>query len=212
MTHTLHRLGTEEERQQDFVVLIMPSKCINVEGSGPKVKIFLEKASNVGAVNVGSLRLGHIYRHTLAELLEKIQDRNSTCTATFNSRESVAAFLKELKEADLGISIVVCGVDGETRDICEEVGLKPHTVNHSLGVWGKTDKLPDGRHLMLSMMCGHGMVSFNLVKKAVEDVKKGKDPVKAAKFLAQPCHCALYNVPLAAKVLKELAEEGLQNS
>jgi hypothetical protein len=184
----------------------MPSKCINVEGSGPKVKLFLEHAVAEHAVNAGSLRLGNLYTKTLDELLAKVQDRNSTCTATFDSKENVAKFLKYLKDSDIGISIIVSGEDEETKDICSQVGLRPHTANYSLGIWGKKKgELPDERYLMLSMMCGHGMVSFNLVKKAVDDVRKGKNPVEVAKFLAKPCHCSAYNVPIAAEVLKELS-------
>ena len=42
MTHTLHRMGTEKSLREDYVVLVMPSKDINHEGSGPKLRRFLE--------------------------------------------------------------------------------------------------------------------------------------------------------------------------
>lgn len=40
MSHTLHRVGTEENLKHDFVFLCMPSKDINHEGSAPKLRRF----------------------------------------------------------------------------------------------------------------------------------------------------------------------------
>jgi hypothetical protein len=53
MTHTLHRIGSEESLREDYVVLVMPSKDINHEGSGPKLRRFLEMALEAGAVKIG---------------------------------------------------------------------------------------------------------------------------------------------------------------
>ena len=57
-------------------------------------------------------------------------------------------------------------------------------------------------------MCGHGMVSVNLIKKAVEKVKNGKlTSEKAAENLFKPCMCGIFNPHRAAKLLERLAEE-----
>ena len=37
--------------------------------------------------------------------------------------------------------------------------LPRHSVGYSLGFEGKTEKLPNSQVLMLSTMCGHGMIS-----------------------------------------------------
>ncbi len=42
MTHTLHRVGSRENLQKDWVFLCMPSKDINHVGSGPKLRRFLD--------------------------------------------------------------------------------------------------------------------------------------------------------------------------
>ena len=50
MTHTLHRAGSEQSLSDDFVVLMMPSKDINHEGSAPKLRRFFELALEQGAI------------------------------------------------------------------------------------------------------------------------------------------------------------------
>ena len=42
MTHTNHRVG--EYLEEDYVILVMPSKDINHVGSGPKLRRYLETA------------------------------------------------------------------------------------------------------------------------------------------------------------------------
>ena len=46
--------------------------------------------------------------------------------AQYTSREAVERVLAELKEADLGLSIVVSGIFDEVFDICRNVGAGPH--------------------------------------------------------------------------------------
>jgi hypothetical protein len=38
---------------------------------------------------------------------------------------------------NLGLSVTVSGLIEEIFDICKELGIKPHSINLSLGVWGK---------------------------------------------------------------------------
>ena len=51
-------------------------------------------------------------------------------------------------------------------------GIPRHSVGYSLGFEGKTEKLPNSQVLMLSTMCGHGMVSASLAKKMIDCVKE----------------------------------------
>ena len=46
-----------------------------------------------------------------------------------------------------------------------------HSVGYSLGFEGKTEKLPNAQVLMLTTMCGHGMISAIL---AQEDDRLGE--------------------------------------
>jgi len=65
--------------------------------------------------------------------------------------------------------------------------------------------LPDEDILSITTMCGHHMISPNLVKKLVEDVKKGKiTPEKAAWKLATFCPCGIFNHVRAEKLIEEL--------
>jgi len=114
----------------------------------------------------------------------------------------VTEVLKELKEADLGLPVVVSGIFENVDRCLEKVGLKHHTANFSLGIWGNTEKLPSDDILEVITMCGHAMVSANLVKTMVEEIKAGrKTPEEAAKVLASQCVCEVFNPARAAKLL-----------
>jgi len=113
--------------------------------------------------------------------------------------------LKDLKEADLGISVIISGLMADVHDCCSVAGVKPHTCETSLGVWGNTDRLPDEDILRFTTMCGHGQVPFNLVNKIVEDVKEGKLTLpEAGRELAKPCQCGVFNPARAAAMVEEI--------
>jgi len=80
--------------------------------------------------------------------------------------------LKDIKDEDMGISIIVTGLVDSVNCCSKEAGLKRHSINYSLGIWGDKSKLPDEKYLGITTMCGHAMISFNLVKKLIEDIKK----------------------------------------
>ncbi|HHY42752.1 MAG TPA: hypothetical protein GX514_07890 [Thermoanaerobacterales bacterium] len=83
----------------------------------------------------------------------------------------------------------------------------PHTINYSLGVWGKKELLPDDNILSITTMCGHHMISPNLVKKLVDDVKRNKITAeKAAWKLATFCPCGIFNQVRAEKLIEKLKE------
>ena len=208
MTHTLHRFGTDKELlKEDFVVLVMPSKDINHVGSGPKLKRFLEMAREVGAVKIGDARLGNEYHQGGVEkMMENVEDR-AVVHAVLKDRDTLVELLKKLKAARLGLSVVVSGLFDEVNRCCKDADLTPHTINQSLGRWGKTDKLPEQGVLEIHTMCGHGMVSVNLIKRMMDRVSKGKlTPEKAAESLFKPCMCGIFNPHRAAKLLSRSAE------
>jgi hypothetical protein len=101
---------------------------------------------------------------------------------------------------------VVSGIF-ETVDRClEEAGLKHHTANFSLGIWGKTEKLPPNEILEVATMCGHAMISANLVKAMIEEVRAGrKTPEEAARVLTPNCTCGIFNPVRAAKLMAKAA-------
>ncbi|NIO07214.1 MAG: hypothetical protein GTO40_04150, partial [Deltaproteobacteria bacterium] len=77
--------------------------------------------------------------------------------SAFHGREKLKEALIRLKEADEGISIVVSGLIDRVREIVSEIGLNPHTINLSLGIHGRTDRLPPPDIRQFTTMCGHGM-------------------------------------------------------
>lgn len=210
MTHTLHRLGDRENLSDDFVVLMMASKGINKEGSRPKYQEFVRKAVELGAIKIGDSKNGNIISQgNIDNLLENIKDQNIPLHAVFSDSKKLKSMLKWLKEADLGLSVVVSGLVDKVTEMASKEGIKCHAVENSLGIWGKaTEKLPSKEILQIHTMCGHQMVTVEMINKAVKDIKAGrKTPEKAADDLYVNCVCGVFNTTRAARLLKELAEE-----
>lgn len=91
-------------------------------------------------------------------------------------------------------------------DTCGEVGLKPHTISYSLGIWGKRQLLPKAEILDITTMCGHAMTSAYLVNRAIEEVKAGRKSAEAAAVeIARPCACGCFNTARAAELLQQAA-------
>ena len=123
--------------------------------------------------------------------------------AVFKDRETLKACLKDMKEQNFGLSVVVSGLYDEVEQICSEVGLSPHTVEHSLAIHGKTGKLPDEKVLEVTTMCGHAMVSTNLVDHMVKKIEGGEMSYEeGAKELCKPCKCGIFNPYRAEKLLR----------
>ena len=207
MTHTLHRMGSEESFREDYVVLVMPSKDINHEGSGQKLRRFLEMALEAGAVKIGDCRLGNQYHQGgIENLLINVEDR-AVVHAVFKDLDSLIIILQDLKKADLGLSVVVSGLFDEVEACCNQVGLEKHTINQSLGRWGRNDWLPPREFLEINTMCGHGMVTVGLIEEVVEAVGNGEcTPEEGGERLFKPCMCGIFNTHRAVKLIKRLTE------
>ena len=209
MTHTLHRVGREENLREDFVVLAMPSKDINHEGSGPKLQEIIRICLKEGAVKAGDARLGNEYHQGgLETMIRNIEDR-AVVTAVFNDRDKLVNALKAIKAGDFGMSIVVSGLFDRVRECCHAVGQKVHTVNTSLGRWGATHKLPATEVMEIQSMCGHGMVSVDLIHDTLDQVKRGAlSLAEASERLFRPCQCGIFNTDRARKLIEAMLEKG----
>jgi hypothetical protein len=205
MTHTLHRMGSTGNLSEDYVVLMMPSKDINHVGSGPKLRRFLQMALDNAAIKIGDARLGNQYHQGgVSKVLENIEDR-AVVHAVFRDTESLARTLLAIKEADLGLSVVVSGLFGEVEKCCRQVGLEKHTVNISMGRWGRTENLPPQEILEINTMCGHGMVTVSLIEEVIADVKNKRCTLEeGAERLFRPCVCGIFNPHRAAQLLREM--------
>ena len=206
MTHTLHRLGNTKNLGGDFVVFAMSAKGINENGSAQALCKFLEIALEYDPINMGDMKTGNILKTSKEEIFNKIQDV-SIVHAVFSKEEKVAALLNHLKKADLGVSVVVSGLFDRVKAVGESAGLKQHTMECSAGIWGKMEKLPPAETLQITTMCGHGMVTANLVAHYVKQIKFGKiTTAEAAKKLAEPCECGVFNIERAEKLLQAIVE------
>lgn len=204
MTHTLHRQGNS--LRNDYVILVMSAKGINDKGSSPKLNKAFKIMQKMGYVNLGDMKTGNLYCLKSEEIAQNIKEQ-SIVHSVLTKKENLTKALVALKEADLGMSVVVSGLFEEVFEAIREAGLQPHSVNVSLGVWGKKDLLPKEEYLPICTMCGHGMVAPFLVENLVKDVKKKRITVdEASRKLAECCVCGIFNPIRAADLIKKLSK------
>jgi len=219
VTNTLHRYGPAASFKDDYVVFAICSRGKNDKDALPKLRQFLQMAIPFKPVNLGDARhggclrpsdqmspLNHWNRDMTPDLEEVVRglDAPTTVAAVFDNRAAAVDFLKKVKEADLGMSINISTSVENAEACCHEVGIPRHSVGYSLGFEGKTDKLPNTQTMMLSTMCGHGMVSHSLAKKMIDWVKEGRrSPEEAVTYLARFCSCGVFNPSRARRVLED---------
>jgi hypothetical protein len=205
MTHSLHRRGERESLENDFVVLGCPATGVNKEGSAPKTRKFLSICYENGPVNLGDMKTGNVYNTTMDDVLNHVTD-GTIVQCTFDNRERVVALLKQLKDDKPGISVIVSGLTDVVQQCMDEAGLgRIHSIEYSMGTWGKAEKLPDYEVLELTTMCGHAMISANLVDKLVRDIKRGRKTFEEAVLqMTRCCTCGNFNLTRAAQLLRKL--------
>ncbi|MBS7651779.1 MAG: hypothetical protein QW638_04870 [Candidatus Bathyarchaeia archaeon] len=229
MTHTNHRRGSRESLSRDFVILSMiePTSEAQRTYRGPleeRVRRFLEICGRYRPVAIAARAQGRRLRYlkgwtpemnsgihqaaSLEEVIRCEEIEGGVGHAVYADREAVIDVLRELREADLGLSIVVSGVFEEVFEACRRAGLKPHTVNMSLGTWGRTELLPDEPVLELCTMCGHAMISRRLAEAMIERVGAGAlTPEAAAVELGKQCTCNIFNTVRGAEIIKKAVSE-----
>jgi hypothetical protein len=220
VTNTLHRFGSADSFDDDFIVFAMACK-------GPyqqpqpleSLRRFLQIAVEYGPVNLGDARHGGAVRpsrrlnplahwtrdHTpdLQAVVDGLTDV-TTCAAVFDNRDAAERFLRRIRDEDLGLSVNVSTSIQGAEDCCAHAGIPRHSVGYSLGFEGKTEKLPSAPVLLLSTMCGHGMISHSLAKKMIDFVKENRrTPEQAAATLTRFCSCGVFNPARAARILED---------
>ena len=207
MTNTLHRKGTVEALKSDFVVFATPTRSISPE-LPDKMRRFTEICLKHGPVNAAKVENMVMKRLDPRRIREEAEGE-IVITATFDNVEAVAAVVADLKEADLGIPVNISGLLEEVSECCRKAGMTRHSAEQSLGVFGKKDRLPPLEAVEINSMCGHGMVSFNLIKKIIEEVKLERmTPEQGAYHLAKPCECGAFNPTRARRMLEALRMKG----
>ncbi len=219
MTNTLHRFGDAESFRDDYVVFAIASKGKNDGDALPKLRRFLELALPFKPVNLGDARHGGALRpcknmnptqHWNRDMKPDFDavlcglNHPTTCAAVFDNQVAAEDFVKRVKEEDLGLSInISTSVDG-AEQCCHHAGIPRHSVGYSLGFEGKTELLPNSQVLMLSTMCGHGMVANSLAKKMIDWVKEGRrTPEEAASYMTRFCSCGVFNPARAKRILED---------
>ena len=207
MTHTLHRKGDPESLSEDFVMLFIASRKVDLKGSVEKIKQIWEVISHYkkDLINFGTNRIGNSHQVSLEKIKENWKETNRAGNIVFKDRKVLKACLKELKERNLGISVVISGLCQEVETICEEIGLVPHTIEYSLDIQGKTERLPEDAVLEITTMCGHALVSPHLVEEMVDQINRGKRTyAEAARELSRICDCGIFNPHRAEKLLRKM--------
>lgn len=219
MTNTLHRFGAPDTLRNDYIIFAMPARGINEEGAPEKLQRFLRMALKHQPVNIGHAMRGGLYRasqnltplahwrrHDVVDPEELVQaiDACSTVAAVFDNPTKLEAFLRDLRAADLGISVNISGLATEVHGCCRRAGITRHSVEYSLGLHGDLHRLPERHVLELSTMCGHGMISHNFARKMIDWVKEGRrEPRQAATYMARFCSCGIFNLTRAIRILEE---------
>ena len=124
MTHTLHRQGTPENLDDDYPMLTIRARGYN-DGSSWRMRKVLEMASRYPILNFGDIKNGSCVTTTLESILNSSDQNPSILHMVFAGKEDVAQFMTDLKEADLGISVVVSGLFEEIFQCCRRAGIAP---------------------------------------------------------------------------------------
>ncbi|MGQ9721848.1 MAG: hypothetical protein ACUVXA_11070 [Candidatus Jordarchaeum sp.] len=192
MTHTLHRMGDEDSLKKDYVIVAIFAHGINNVQPDSRAKLL--KVAEI----LKSQKPVNMINEILWNLTPAIQ-------AVYDDRHAFKTALRLLKKENLGISITVSGLISEVKEVAEEIGLKLHTINLSLGVFGNKKLLPSEKILEITSMCGHHCVSPNLVKNLIQQVNKNKiTPEEAAEELSRPCICGVFNKSRATELIKNM--------
>ena len=206
MTHSLHRRGSPEELRNDYIILVTSAANVNTEGAIPKIAKVLDVLWEIGPSNIGSNETGTILSGVTKEIIRDGLTKIPRIRANFNSKEKVWKAIEALQELDLGLSVVLSGPVDDIEEECARLGLKPHSINYSLDVWGKKEKLPPENVLQFTTMCGHGLISPSLVEHVLERIEKGRmTPEQGVVKLGSPCVCGFFNPERALALLQKIA-------
>ncbi len=220
MTHTNHRRGSKESLMSDWVLLARTSREVpeQRENAPPRFRRLLEICTKHSPVCLMARDISEEGQHGITawvpvryymgageSLVEVTKAKKPMYAhAVFSRREDLEATLEEIKEANLGISVVASGLFDEVFGICERISTGPDTVNMSLGIMGKTDLLPEEEILEITTMCGHAMISEHLTEAMIEGVRQGKTAAEEAAIeLARQCVCNVFNPARAAQLIKK---------
>jgi hypothetical protein len=200
MTHTLNRTGLSENRPGEEIVFLA---MVQRAQRGQKIEAMGEIINTV--LKYKPLNILGRPGGLADERIRQVMPRAGIVTAVFNDLETVRRLVAELKEKKPGISVVLSGLFPDVRCICEEAGLREHTHNISLGVFGRTDRLPDEKTREITTQCGHALISRHYVDSVLKKIGRGKMTAEeGAAILVKPCVCGIGNPERIARLLEAM--------
>jgi hypothetical protein len=201
MTHTLNRRGLSEERPGEEIVFLC---MIPADQRGKKSEEMLEMANTVLKYRPDNIIGAPVGLDE--EGVRTLAKRGTIITAVFTNKDDVQKLVEEIKSKRLGISVVLSGLFQDVHEVCDKAGLKGHTHNISLGIFGKTERLPGEETLEITTQCGHALISPHYVKQIVRKIRKGKmTSEEGASLLIKPCVCGIGNPQRIKKSLDSMA-------
>ncbi len=206
MTHTLHRRGDHESLSRDFVIVSCSAKGFNNHVYAEWAREFARICLKHNPVNFGDMKTGNFLYLDPEHIIEEGISNNTIVQITYDSKEKVVNLMKELKEADTGVSVVISGIHEIVDEISREAGLGEHvhTREYSLDTHGTTEKLPEYEVMEFHTMCGHAMISEELIRDMIKDVKLGRQtPYEASVLMGKCCSCGNYNLTRSVELLEK---------
>jgi len=91
-------------------MLAIRAKGINHEGNDWRLRKILEIAARHPIVNFSDDKTGSKFTATLDEILNSDKTDLPMVQMVFTNKEDMTRFMEDLKEADLGISVVASGL------------------------------------------------------------------------------------------------------
>ncbi|MBW2061174.1 MAG: hypothetical protein JRI95_06370 [Deltaproteobacteria bacterium] len=202
MTHTLNRRGLSEDRTHDEIVILCMAQQKQKTQKQEALKEITRTILKYKPDNIMSAPLG-----ANEEAIIAMSVGAGIITAVFNNNEDVRNVVAEIKSKKLGVSMVLSGLFEDVRGICAANNMQEHTYHISLGIFGRTDKLPDDKTMEITTQCGHALISPHLVNDIVKKIKKGKmTGAEGARLLIKPCVCGVGNPKRIETILDEMAK------
>jgi len=222
MTNTLHRFGRAESFYDDYIVFALPAKGKASGQQGDALAVlrrFMEIAREYKPVNMGDAlhggalrptRTKNVFRHFFKRNkpdMDKVvrgMTKAGTMAVVFDNKAAAEAFVRRIREEDFGISVNVSSSVENGMACCKAAGVPRHSLSYSLGFEGIGDNIPNQHAMMLSTMCGHGMIAHSMAKKMVDFVKENRrSPEEAAESLQRICSCGIFNPSRAKRILED---------
>ena len=162
MTHTLHRTGDIESLKEDFPMLTHVARGYNDIGAGERLKQMAEIARKYTDLNFGDCKVANKFMMPPEQIMEK---HTVGWQVVFKDKKSLIACMKELKEKNIGISVVVSGLFDEVFECCQKAGINPPLIEFALGIHGNKERSGRRRSLISSPCVVMGWFPVTLSRK-----------------------------------------------